>query len=326
MTLPQVVEYDDLCTSLQQLQDAVTAYKAGTAGNQISTFQCTPTLCFLSFVPASLATELKPVHNPTMRLYWLILYVLPINIAAAQQSARIVGGPGAGCIAGAKELPSNGPGFMTIRQSRSSFWGAPSTISALQILGREAQSAGLGVLYMNDISLPHGGPMAGLHASHMLGLDADVWLDVRQKPEMTPAQRDAIEVQTLVTPDGRNVDQARWTPGADRLIKLATELPGVDRVLVNAAIKKQLCQTATDRSWLHLVRPWYGHTSHMHIHFRCPPGQPECRDQGPPPSGDGCDASLDWWFARLDQPPAPPGPPPAPPKLPAACTAILAGR
>ena len=183
----------------------------------------------------------------------------------------------------------------------------------------------MGALYMNDISLPHGGPMAGLHASHMLGLDADVWLDVRQKPEMTPAQRDAIEVQTLVTPDGRNVDPTRWMPGTERLIKLATELPGVDRVLVNAAIKKQLCQTVTDRSWLHLVRPWYGHTAHMHIHFRCPPGQTECRDQSPPPPGDGCDASLDWWFARLDQP-APPGPPPAPPKLPAACDAILAGR
>ena len=261
-----------------------------------------------------------------MRLYCLIFGLLPVGVAAAQQPTRIVGGPGAGCIAGATELPSSGPGFVTIRQSRSSFWGAPSTIAALRLLAREAQAAGLGTLYMNDISLPHGGPMAGLHASHMLGLDADVWLDVRPKPDLTVAQRDAVEVQTLVAPDGKDVDQTRWTPDSERLIKLATGLPGVDRVLVNAAIKKQLCRTTTDRTWLHLVRPWYGHTSHMHIHFRCPPEQPECRDQSPPPAGDGCDASLDWWFARLDQPPAPPGPPPSPPKLPAACAAILAGR
>ena len=73
-------------------------------------------------------------------------------------------------------------------------------------------------------------------------------LKPRHKPDLTPAQRDAIEVQTLVAPDGRNVDPARWLPGTERLIKLATELPGVDRVLVNAAIKKELCRTATDRS------------------------------------------------------------------------------
>ena len=190
----------------------------------------------------------------------------------------------------------------------------------------EARGAGLGTLYMNDISLPHGGPMAGLHASHMLGLDADVWLDVRPKPALSAAERDEVAVEPLVWPDGRRIEAQRWSAGVVRLIRLATALPGVDRVLVNPAIKRQLCQTEADRSWLHLVRPWYGHTAHMHIHFRCPAGQAECRDQVPPPPGDGCDASLDWWFARLDAPPAPPGPPPRPPTLPAACAGILAGR
>ena len=244
----------------------------------------------------------------------------------AQPAPRIVGGPGAGCIAGAVELPAEGPGYETIRGSRSTFWGHPATIAALQLLGRRAQADGLPTLYMNDISLPHGGPMAGIHASHMLGLDADVWLDVRPKPKLTPAQRDAIEVQPLVTPDGREVDPALWSPLHIILLHLATELPGVDRILVNAAIKRQLCRQVTgDRSWLHLIRPWYDHTAHMHIHFRCPPGQPECHDMAPPPPGDGCDASLDWWFAQLDKPAAP-APPPRPVKLPAACVAILAGK
>ena len=250
----------------------------------------------------------------------------PLGSAFAQEAPRIVGGPGAGCIAGAVELPSVGPGYETIRQSRSSFWGYKTTIASLELLAKRAAAAGLGTLYMNDISLPHGGPMAGLHASHMLGLDADVWLDVRPKPALSAAQRNRVEVESLVTPDGRGVDASVWTPGDERLIRLATELPGVDRVLVNAAIKRKLCQVTADRRWLHLVRPWYGHTAHMHIHFRCPPGQTECRDQAPPPPGDGCDASLDWWFARLDRPPQPPAPPPPPPKLPAACAAILAGR
>ncbi|MGI4808548.1 MAG: penicillin-insensitive murein endopeptidase [Janthinobacterium lividum] len=243
----------------------------------------------------------------------------------AQQTVRIVGGPGAGCIAGAVELPPSGEGFVTIRQSRSWFWGAPSTIASLELLGRRAEAAGLGTLYMNDISRSSGGPMAGLHASHMLGLDADVWLDVRPKPPLSRAQRNDVEVESLVTPDGRGVEPERWSPGTERLIRMATELPGVDRVLVNAAIKRKLCQTTADRSWLHLVRPWYGHSAHMHIHFRCPAGQSECRDQSPPPPGDGCDSTLDWWFTRLDQP-ATPGLPAAPPKLPSACAAIMAGH
>lgn len=246
--------------------------------------------------------------------------------AAAQEQPRIVGGPGAGCIAGAVELPATGPGFETIRMSRSWFWGHPDTISAMQLLGAQARAAGLPTLYINDISKPRGGPFPGVHASHMLGLDADVWLDLHPKPPGTPAQRDAVEAVSLVRPDGRGVDPGEWTPQHLPLMRLAAGLPNVDRVLVNPAIKQQLCREAgADRAWLQRVRPWYGHAAHMHIHFRCPAGQAECRDQAPPPPGDGCDASLDWWFAQLDAPPAPPRPPPAPPRLPAACAAIMAG-
>lgn len=247
--------------------------------------------------------------------------------AARSTPVRIVGGPGGGCIAGAVELPPAGPGYQTIRASRSWYWGHPDTIAALQTLGMRAAAAGLPPIYMNDISRPRGGPMPGVHASHMLGLDADVWLDVQPKPLLSPAELDRIEVHSLVSADGRSVDPDSWSPSHATLIRLATGLPGIDRVLINPAIKAQLCRTVTgDRSWLHLVRPWYGHASHMHLHFHCPANQPECRDQAAPPAGDGCDGSLDWWFAQLDLAPRPPGPPPRPVVLPAACTAILAAQ
>lgn len=261
---------------------------------------------------------------PLPLLLALLLLIAPLSGRAQAPGTpplRIIGGPGPGCIQGAVAMPDTGPGFRTIRMSRSAFWGAPSTIAAIGLLAREAAQAGLGDLYVNDIGKPRGGPFPGLHLSHMTGLDADIWLDVRPKPPMDPAQREAVEVASLVTEDGRGVEPSLWSPGIITLIRLATGLPGADRVLVNPAIKRALCAQVTgDRAWLGRVRPWYGHAAHMHIHFRCPPGQAECHDQAPVPPGEGCDASLDWWFEpHTGEPPAPP----RAPRLPAACAAIL---
>lgn len=249
----------------------------------------------------------------------------PVLSRPAPGPVRIVAGPGGGCIAGAVELPAEGVGYRTIRMSRSHFWGHPSTVAALQVLGARARAAGLPTLYMNDLSRPRGGPMS-VHASHQTGLDADVSLDLSPKYPLTAAQRDALDPPGLVAPDRRRVDPARWRPQHVALLRLAAGLPGIDRVLVNPAIKRQLCLDATgDRSWLRLIRPWYGHAAHMHLHFRCPADQPECRDQPPPPPGEGCDASLQWWFDQLDapRPPPPPAPPRVPPPLPPFCQALL---
>ena len=109
------------------------------------------------------------------------------------------------------------------------------------------------------------------------------------------------------------------------LLHIAADLPEVDRILVNPAIKRQLCREVSgDRTWLRLIRPWYGHAAHMHIRFRCPPGQPDCGQAPPPPAGDGGDATLQWWFDQLDVP-AKPAAPFKPPPAPAACREILRG-
>jgi penicillin-insensitive murein endopeptidase len=253
-----------------------------------------------------------------------------LSLAAASGPApgplRIIGGS-AGCIQGAVEMPGQGLGWETIRQSRSTFWGAPGTVAGVELLAKRAHGAGLPTLYVNDFSRPRGGPTAGLHASHMTGLDADVSLDVTPKPRLTQAARDQIEPFSLVQPPGYRVDPAVWLPGDATLIRLATELPGVDRVLVNAAIKAELCSKAgPGAAWLHRVRPWWGHQAHMHIHFLCPSGQDECRDLPPIPAGTGCDAgTMQWWFDQIGRP-APPVAPVRPPVLPTACRAILGER
>ncbi len=260
---------------------------------------------------------------------WLFLLLLiaaaPLPETPAPGPLRIIGNQGAGCIAGAERLPDSAPGLQTIRLSRSSFWGSPATIAALQRLAAQVQAAGLPDLYMGDISGPRGGPLAGGHFSHQMGIDADVWLDLAPPhPLLPPADREAIEPPSLVRPDGHGVDAARWRPGHIVLLRLAAGLPGIDRIFVNPAIKRQLCgEVSGDRAWLRLIRPWWGHASHMHIRFRCPADQPACEQAPPPPAGDGCDATLAWWFAQLDAPPKPAGPPRRPPPPPPACRPIL---
>ena len=207
---------------------------------------------------------------------------------------HIIGGPNTGgCIAGAVSLPPEGPGFQTIHLDRSAFWGAPQTIAHLELFGRQAAAAGLPTLLMEDISRSRGGPMPGGHVSHQIGLDADVGLDMRPGPPLSVAERASVELRSMVRPDGRDIDPAAWSPRVTELLRMAAGLPEVDRILVNPAIKQQLCREVPgDRSWLHLIRPWYGHAAHMHIRFRCPEGQADCVQAPPPPAGDGCDATL----------------------------------
>ena len=240
---------------------------------------------------------------------------------------RIIGGgAGGGCIAGAVALPAEGPGFQTIHRDRSDFWGAPVTITGLQTLSRQASAAGLPSLLVEDISRPRGGPMPGGHVSHQIGLDADVGLDMRPRPLLVAARLGSVELISMVRSDGQDIDPSVFTPRVIMLLRMAATLPQMDRVLVNPAIKQALCREVTgDRSWIRLIRPWYGHAAHMHLHFRCPADQPECVDIPPPPAGDGCDATLAWWFE-----PHPPQPGPAKPRrpapLPAACRAVLGIR
>jgi penicillin-insensitive murein DD-endopeptidase len=240
---------------------------------------------------------------------------------------RIIGGgTGGGCIAGAVSLPPDGPGFQTIHRDRSAFWGAPATIAGLQTLAREASAAGLPTLLVEDISRARGGPMPGGHISHQIGVDADVGLDMRPRPMISDVRLESVELTSMVRLDGRDIDPSVWSPRVIALLHLAATLPGVDRVLINPAIKQALCRDVTgDRSWLHTIRPWYDHTAHMHIHFRCPADQAECVDIAPIPAGDGCDATLAWWFKPHPAQPGAPKPAAKPAPTPAACRAILSG-
>lgn len=130
----------------------------------------------------------------------------------------------------------------------------------------------------------------------------------------------------LVAADGKDIDPSVWAPPIEAVIRAAATDPVVERVFVNAAIKKRLCENAgSDRAWLYKVRAWYKHNDHEHIRLRCPTGSPECKNQPPPVQEEGCGKELDYWFTErvLHPPPPTPGKELTLSQLPGACRQVL---
>ncbi len=192
---------------------------------------------------------------------------------------RVIGAYALGCIAGAVALPLEGPGWQVVRASRNRFWGHPSLIAFIRDFAGRARARGFADLWIGDLGQPRGGPMAFGHASHQSGLDVDVWLDLAPKPAVPAAAREDIRVASLVLPDETGIDPARWTPRHAALIRLAAESPGVERVLVNHAIKRALCRTDAPRSSMFPARPAAGRPPRPPAH---PPPRPPRRRAAPP--------------------------------------------
>jgi len=234
-----------------------------------------------------------------------------------------------GCLAGAVPLPITGPAWQVMRLSRNRNWGHPNLIAFLERFGENAKKVGWNGLLVGDMSQPRGGPMITGHASHQIGLDADIWFTPMPDHVQSREEREFTGAVDMVAPDRRDVDAKVWTHERTELIRTAAQDPAITRIFVNAAIKKALCREAgSDREWLWKVRPWWGHAEHFHIRIGCPADSPECKPQPPPQVSDGCGHELDFWFKESTLHPAPaipakPGPSLTLAGLPAACKKIV---
>ena len=252
----------------------------------------------------------------------------------APLDARAIGFYARGCLAGGAPLAIDGPAWQAMRLSRNRNWGHPRLIALVQKLAVDAQkNDGWPGLLVGDISQPRGGPMLTGHASHQIGLDADIWLTPMPNRRLSEKEREDLSATSMLK-DKLSVDPNIWTDNHARLIKRAASYPEVERVLVHPAIKKALCEGAgklgKDRDWLSKVRPIGGHFYHFHVRIGCPKDSTSCKPQPAPANSDGCGKELDDWMALLAAPPKPAPPKPAPPKppmtlaqLPAECRAVL---
>ena len=236
-----------------------------------------------------------------------------------------------GCFSGGVAIATDGPTWQAMRLSRNRRWGHPAMVALIEKFSRDAVADGWPGLLLGDISQPRGGPMLTGHASHQIGLDADIWFTPMPDRRLSPSERENMSAVSLVNEKTHLVKNNLWTPAHMRLLKRAASYPEVERILVNPGIKKKLCDTVTgDRSWLRKVRPFWGHDYHFHIRIGCQAGSPGCKGQEPAPNDDGCGKPLAWWFT--EEPWRPNKNPDAPKardlmtmaSLPKACQAVLA--
>lgn len=246
---------------------------------------------------------------------------------AAPLAARAIGFYSRGCVAGAKALPIDGAAWQVMRLSRNRNWGHPDLIAFLERLSKRVPEInGWPGLLVGDISQPRGGPMLTGHASHQIGLDADIWLTPMPDRRLSREEREFMSATDVVAKNRLDVDPAVWTPAHTRLLRAVAKERAVERIFVNAAIKKAVCREAGgDRGWLGKVRPMWGHNYHFHIRLACPSGSAGCEEQAPPPADEGCGKDLDWWFTDevLNPKPGKPRPPLTLAQLPAECSRVL---
>ena len=252
----------------------------------------------------------------------------------SSQSPAPYGSYAKGCLAGGAQLPETGPTWQAMRLCRNRNWGHPETIDYLRKLSaKAAQLPGWSGLYIGDISQPRGGPMLTGHASHQIGLDADIWLRPAENLQLSSKAREQLSSISLRRANGAFTND-KWTAQHHALVKAAASDPRVARIFIFPGAKVKMCNDEKgDRSWLRKVRPWWGHHYHFHVRLSCPSGSSACVNQNPPPPGDGCAEAQGWVDRILNPPPPDPNAPPPKPKrelvladLPAQCAGVLTAQ
>jgi penicillin-insensitive murein endopeptidase len=258
----------------------------------------------------------------------------------APLAARAIGFYAKGCLAGAAALPVDGPAWQAMRLSRNRNWGHPKLVALVEKLALEAKRHdGWPGLLVGDLSQPRGGPMLTGHASHQVGLDADIWLTPMPDQRLSEQEREDLAATSMLAADKVSVDPAIWTDAHARLLKRAASMSGVERIFVHPAIKKAMCEAAAkhkgaEHPWLKKIRAYWGHHYHFHVRIACPDGSAKCEAQPPLGADDGCGAELKRWLALVKpklivEKPAPPAKPqPVKPgmtldQLPAECRTVL---
>src|SRR4029077_13927038 len=124
---------------------------------------------------------------------------------------RSIGGYSDGCLAGATQLPKNGPSWQIMRPSRNAHGGNPHLVRFIERFAKNAKKVGWRGLLVGDMSQPRGGPMLSGHTSHQVGLDVDIWFTPMPDHVQSREEREFSSATDVVAPDLLDVDPEVWT-------------------------------------------------------------------------------------------------------------------
>src|SRR5213080_2026261 len=148
------------------------------------------------------------------------------KVLPAAMPTHVLGFYAHGCIAGAEGLPINGDAWQVMRLSRNRYWAHPDMVALVKRLaGKAKKDAGWPGILVGDMSQPRGGPMLTGHASHQVGLDADIWLTPMPDRRLSREEREEMSAVNMVTDDSLTVDRSHWSEAQAGVIKAAAEEP-----------------------------------------------------------------------------------------------------
>ena len=116
----------------------------------------------------------------------------------AQLAPQSLGFYSKGCLAGGVAIPVDGPHWQVMRLSRNRNWGHPNLIALLEKLAADGTKVGWPGLMVGDLSQPRGGPMLTGHASHQIGLDADIWMNPMPDRRLTRQEREDTSAVSML--------------------------------------------------------------------------------------------------------------------------------
>lgn len=217
-------------------------------------------------------------------------------------SPTVFGSYANGCIVGAEQLIPSSAIWEFVNTSRNRHYGHTQLRSFLEKLGTFTVGKKFGKLIIGDTSLPAGGKTDYGHASHQLGIEADIRFEFFNGTRMDEAQRNSwafhdiaefVKAKRKVKGRTKTVTVSRlipntWNEGIYQALKFSASDALVDRMFVAPAIKHKMCQEAKLKEgsypeWLKKIRPWTGHTAHFHVRMKCPATSPDCEPQSPIP-------------------------------------------
>ena len=217
-------------------------------------------------------------------------------------NSESIGSYANGCLEGAVPLPLESEGYQVVRSERGRYYAHPKTVSFIQDLGKLSSQKINKQLLIADISLAKGGRFAHGHSSHQTGLDIDIWLKLLNK-KLTKKQLAEPYSISLVDKNSFTIREKHWQDAHFELIKSTAKDERVARIFVNSVIKEKLCALEkNDDSWLRKVRPWWGHSAHMHVRLQCPKDDKSCIKQPEIKEGSGCGYEVESWRLKPTAP------------------------